>query len=143
MAREKRIAKKNCSGGSGGSSNGNDASGSGGGESAVRANRQQQQQQQQRTHRYRPGILAFCEIRQYQRSTELIIRRAPFQRIVKEIMQQYKQNFNVQCSAMSALQVLNVVFSILIFFSLLKTFQSIMNNNNNNFSSILLIKFSF
>ncbi|KAL3846357.1 hypothetical protein ACJMK2_017355 [Sinanodonta woodiana] len=32
-------------------------------------------------HRYRPGTVALREIRRYQRSTELLIRKLPFQRL--------------------------------------------------------------
>lgn len=38
-------------------------------------------------HRYRPGTVALREIKRYQRSTELLIRKAPFLRLVKEIME--------------------------------------------------------
>ncbi len=38
-------------------------------------------------HRYRPGTVALREIRRYQKSTELLIRRLPFQRLVREISQ--------------------------------------------------------
>ncbi len=38
-------------------------------------------------HRYRPGTVALREIRKYQRSTELLIRKLPFQRLVREIAQ--------------------------------------------------------
>ena len=34
-------------------------------------------------HRYRPGTVALREIRKYQKSTELLIRKLPFQRLVK------------------------------------------------------------
>lgn len=36
-------------------------------------------------HRYRPGTVALREIRRYQKSTDLLIRKAPFQRLVREI----------------------------------------------------------
>jgi histone H3 len=36
-------------------------------------------------HRYRPGTVALREIRKYQKSTDLLIRKAPFQRLVREI----------------------------------------------------------
>ena len=36
-------------------------------------------------HRYRPGTLALKQIRQYQKSMELLIRKLPFQRLVREI----------------------------------------------------------
>ncbi len=38
-----------------------------------------------RAHRYRPGTVALREIRKYQKSTELLIRKLPFQRLVREI----------------------------------------------------------
>ncbi|KAF2253714.1 histone-fold-containing protein [Trematosphaeria pertusa] len=37
--------------------------------------------------RYRPGTVALKEIRRYQKSTELLILKAPFQRLVREIAQ--------------------------------------------------------
>ena len=36
-------------------------------------------------YRFRPGTVALKEIRQYQKSTELLIRKLPFQRLVREI----------------------------------------------------------
>ena len=36
-------------------------------------------------YRYRPGTVALKQIRQYQKSTELLIRKLPFQRLVQEI----------------------------------------------------------
>ena len=36
-------------------------------------------------HRYRPGTVALREIRKYQKSTDLLIRKAPFQRLVRQI----------------------------------------------------------
>ncbi|RZR76088.1 hypothetical protein BHM03_00000710, partial [Ensete ventricosum] len=43
-------------------------------------------------HRYRPGTVAlrYYEIRKYQKSTELLIRKLPFQRLVREIAQDFK-----------------------------------------------------
>ena len=43
-----------------------------------------------RQHRWRPGTVALREIRRYQRSTELLIKKAPFGRLVKEISQDFK-----------------------------------------------------
>ncbi|MES1905195.1 MAG: Histone HIST2H3PS2 [Paramarteilia canceri] len=37
-------------------------------------------------HRYRPGTVALREIRRYQKSTELLIRSAPFARLVRNIL---------------------------------------------------------
>ncbi|GAA5967364.1 hypothetical protein JCM21900_000347 [Sporobolomyces salmonicolor] len=36
-------------------------------------------------HRYRPGTVALREIRHYQKSTDLLLRRLPFARLVREI----------------------------------------------------------
>ncbi|KAJ1412401.1 Histone-fold [Sesbania bispinosa] len=41
-------------------------------------------------HRFRPGTVALREIRKYQKSTELLIRKLPFQRLVREIAQDFK-----------------------------------------------------
>eukprot|EP00121_Abeoforma_whisleri_P000976 Awhi_evm1s871 len=38
-------------------------------------------------HRYRPGTVALREIRRYQKSVELLVRKLPFQRLVREIAQ--------------------------------------------------------
>ncbi len=38
-------------------------------------------------HRYRPGTVALREIRRFQKSIELLIRKAPFQHVVREIAQ--------------------------------------------------------
>ncbi|KAJ3128219.1 histone H3.3 [Nowakowskiella sp. JEL0407] len=55
-------------------------------------------------HRYRPGTVALREIRRYQKSTELLIRKLPFQRLVREIAQDYKTDLRFQSSAIGALQ---------------------------------------
>lgn len=38
-------------------------------------------------HRYRPGTVALREIRRYQKSTELLIPKATFKRLLREILQ--------------------------------------------------------
>merc|ERR1712093_951666 len=50
-------------------------------------------------HRYKPGTVALREIRRYQKSTEL-----PFQRLVREIAQDFKSDLRFQSSAIGALQ---------------------------------------
>ncbi|XP_063706821.1 histone H3-like [Culicoides brevitarsis] len=55
-------------------------------------------------HRYRPGTVALREIRRYQKSTELLIRKLPFQRLVREIAQDFKTDLRFQSSAVLALQ---------------------------------------
>ena len=55
-------------------------------------------------HHYRPGTVALREIRRYQKSTELLIRKLPFQRLVREIAQDFKTDLRFQSSAVLALQ---------------------------------------
>ncbi|KAL7478522.1 hypothetical protein ACHAW6_004285 [Cyclotella cf. meneghiniana] len=81
-------------------------------------------------HRYRPGTVALREIRRYQKSTDLLIRKrelehclafgtcyyiltcvyrhcypvVPFQRLVREIAQDFKSDLRFQGSAVLALQ---------------------------------------
>ena len=55
-------------------------------------------------HRYRPGTVSLREIRKYQKSTEFLIRKAPFQRLVREITQAHKGDLRFQSSALGASQ---------------------------------------
>ena len=59
--------------------------------------------------RYRPGTVALREIRRYQKSTELLIRKLPFQRLVREIALDfipisYRGEIRFQSSAIMALR---------------------------------------
>ena len=56
--------------------------------------------------RYRPGTLALREIRKYQKSTNLLIKKAPFIRLVKEILHGKlgKTEIRMQRIAVEALQ---------------------------------------
>ncbi|XP_074662398.1 histone H3.3-like [Tubulanus polymorphus] len=53
----------------------------------------------------RPGRVALREIRQFQKSTELLIKKMPFQRLVKEITHSIKPDLRFQSVALEALQV--------------------------------------
>jgi len=55
-------------------------------------------------HRYRPGTVALREIRRYQKGTDLLIRKLPFQRLVREIAQDFKDDLHFQSAAVGALQ---------------------------------------
>ena len=55
-------------------------------------------------HRYHPGDLAMREIRKYQGSTELLIRKLPFQRLVRQCAQELGKDVRFQSMAMLALQ---------------------------------------
>ena len=58
-----------------------------------------------RPHRYRPGTLALREIKKFQKSTELLIRKLPFQRLVKSILYDLKRmDFRMQSQALLAIQ---------------------------------------
>ena len=56
-----------------------------------------------RPHRFRPGPVALREIRKYQRSTDLLIRKAPFQRLVREIALDMRNDIRFQSTAILAL----------------------------------------
>lgn len=55
-------------------------------------------------HRYRPGTVAIREIRRYQKSSELLLRKKPFAFLVREIAADYKSDLRFQASALNALQ---------------------------------------
>lgn len=61
-------------------------------------------EQIKKPHRFRPGTVALREIRRYQKSSELLIRKLPFQRLVREIAQDFKTDLRFQASAIAALQ---------------------------------------
>ena len=54
--------------------------------------------------RYRPGTVALREIRKFQKSTDLLIRKIPFQRLVREIAEQNHVGIRFQSTALLALQ---------------------------------------
>ena len=57
-------------------------------------------------HRYRPGTVALREIRRYKMSTDLLIRKLPFQRLCHKIAQQFRKekDLRFQGSSVLALQ---------------------------------------
>ena len=55
-------------------------------------------------HRYRPGTVALREIRRYQKGVDLLIRKLPFQRLVRELAVDFKTDLRFQGSAVLALQ---------------------------------------
>ena len=61
-------------------------------------------QKKRKAQRYRPGTVALREIRRYQKSSELLIRRMPFQRLVREIAQAHNPYVHFQSGAILALQ---------------------------------------
>ena len=55
-------------------------------------------------HRYRPNTVALREIRQYQKATELVIRKLPFLRLVWEVGQDLKTDIRFKAAAIAAIQ---------------------------------------
>ena len=70
-----------------------------------------------KTARYRPGALALREIRRYQKSTELLIKKLPFRRLVKEIAQKEiaQPDIRFQSSALLALQEASEAYLVSLF----------------------------
>ena len=57
-----------------------------------------------RAKKFRPGVAALKEICHFQKSTSLLIRKLPFQRLVREIAHDIKTNLRFQEAALDALQ---------------------------------------
>ena len=65
--------------------------------------------------RFRPGTVALRQIRKYQKSTELLIRKIPFQRLVREVTQEIKAGLRFQSTALLALQEASESFLVSMF----------------------------
>jgi histone H3 len=68
------------------------------------SNQTSKQAANKKPRRFRPGTVALREIRKYQKSTQLLVRKLPFQRLVREIAQDYKSDLRFQSTAVLALQ---------------------------------------
>merc|ERR1712019_133018 len=68
-----------------------------------------------RAHRFRPGTVALREIRKFQKSTELLIRKLPFQRLVRDIAGNFKNDLRFQSSAVLALQEASEAYMVGLF----------------------------
>ncbi|KAF2841474.1 histone-fold-containing protein [Patellaria atrata CBS 101060] len=74
--------------------------------------------QQRKKHRYKPGTLALKEIRKYQRSTDLLLLKLPFSRLVREIAMSMTLSGDMlrwQASAIQALQEAAEAFLVHLF----------------------------
>lgn len=66
--------------------------------------------------RAKPGVKVLQEIRQYQRSTELLLRKLPFARLVRELQLQYaRRQFRWQAEALLALQEATEAYLVSLF----------------------------
>ena len=66
-------------------------------------------------HRYRAGTAALKDIRHFQGSTALLIRKLPFQRSVREIAQDYKTDLRFQSAAVLCLQEATEAYLVRLF----------------------------
>ena len=66
-------------------------------------------------HRYRAGTAALRDIRHFQKSTALLIRRLPFQRLVREIAQDFKTDLWFQSAAILCLQEASEAYLVSLF----------------------------
>jgi histone H3 len=71
--------------------------------------------QTRRPYRHRPGYVALREIRKYQNSTELLIRKMPFQRLVREVSHGFRPDLRWQASAVDALQEASEAYLVSMF----------------------------
>ena len=66
--------------------------------------------------RFRPGTIALRQIRKYQKSTELLIRKLPFQRLLREVVYEMKKkDYRFQSTAILAMQEAAEAFLIRMF----------------------------
>ena len=66
-------------------------------------------------HRFRPSTRVLLEIRRLQRSTDLIIRKLPFERLVREIANEFMRQLRFQPSAIMALQEASEAYLVKLF----------------------------
>ena len=66
-------------------------------------------------HRYRAGTAALKDIRHFQKTTALLIRKLPFQRLVREIAQDYKTDLRFQSVAILCLQEATEAYLVRLF----------------------------
>ncbi|XP_033222756.1 histone H3.2-like [Belonocnema kinseyi] len=66
-------------------------------------------------HRYRLGTVDLHEIRRYQKSTEFLIRKLLFQRLIREIDQDFRTDLRFQKSTVMALQETNDAYLVELF----------------------------
>ena len=66
-------------------------------------------------YRFKPGTVALREIRKYQKSTKLLLHKLPFQRLVKEVAQEFKPDLRFQSSAILVLQEVSEAYLVGLF----------------------------
>ncbi len=74
--------------------------------------------QKRRKRRARPGTAALREIRKYQKGAELLLRKRPFQRLVREVTEavtETEKGYRYQQSAIDALQEASEAYLVKLF----------------------------
>jgi histone H3 len=98
MARTKQTARKSC-----------------GGRLHILAKKHGAPGATKKAHRYRPGTVALREIRRYQKSTDLLIQRMPFQRLVREVSQDFFSDLRFESTAIMALHEASEAYLVALF----------------------------
>ena len=73
------------------------------------------QGRQVKPHRYRAGTVALQDIRHFQKTSALLIRKLPFQRLVREIAQDFKTDLQFQSAAILCLQEVAEAYLVRLF----------------------------
>ena len=60
-------------------------------------------------HHYCPGTVAIRKIRRYQKSTDLLIRKVPFQRLAREVLQDLNKPGSYPCFTAERFQVTSLL----------------------------------
>jgi histone H3 len=68
-----------------------------------------------RPHKWRPGTVALREIRKYQKTFNLLLRRRPFMRLIREIAQDYRKDLRFTSNALLAVQEATEAFGVRFF----------------------------
>ena len=72
----------------------------------------QEKEQKDKTMKMKRGLKALKDIKKYQSNTEMLIRRLPFQKVVKEIVQKVREDLRWQSTAVLALQEAGETFLV-------------------------------
>ena len=81
-------------------------------ENGKRGKNKQDKEKEDKTKKTRQGLKALKEIKKYQSGTEMLIRKLPFQRVVKEILQKVQNDLRLQSTAILALQEAGEMFLV-------------------------------
>ncbi|KAJ3130803.1 histone H3.2, partial [Geranomyces variabilis] len=70
---------------------------------------------QKRPYCFKPGTVALREIRRYQKTTNLLVAKAPFMRLVREVCQDFNRDIRFAKSSMLALQEASEAYLVALF----------------------------